>query len=202
MVLDVGGGNGDFLAFCGIDGIVLETLLGSDVTEIDSPKCQFVKYAGGTLPLRDRAVRTVVCLDALEHVPAQLRETFLEELRRVSDDRVTMTFPADSQSLYSVLLLVTRLYRRLGLNAVAERNLKEHMRFGLPRSEEVISSFVDSGWRVDSIREFSRLASFTMLVQYLLPFLAFRCLDRTLAHFLTKVSHGGTSYTYLTACRQ
>ena len=200
-VLDIGGGRGDFLIARGVHGVVLEMNEESALFGSTRFQGEFVRYDGGAFPFKDRAAPVVVSMDALEHVPKGQREGFLHEIRRVSDERVVMTFPSDRQHFTRALLFVSRVHRRINLGSVAEKSLLDHAAHGLPKGAEVIADFEKDGWSVDATWTFGIVLSFVMLLQYAVPICALTPLTKLLARMLRKRDIGEPSYVFLTARR-
>jgi hypothetical protein len=171
-VIDVGGGRGDFLGACSIDGVVLDMIEGRALFGKERPLCQLVRYGGGIFPVKDRAVPAVFSLDCLEHVPRNQRSEFLGELMRISSDKIVMTFPVGKQHFFRLLLVIATVHSIIRKTSVAEKSLREHAATGLPTGDDVISDFESRGWRVESERCFGYLSSLMMVLQYILPLMA------------------------------
>jgi hypothetical protein len=87
----------------------------------------------GPFPWHDAAFDTVVCVDTLEHMPADVRGAFVVELARVAARRVFISCPiaeaADRDALFR------QMYAAAGLEAPDWLN--EHDEHGLPTAAEV-----------------------------------------------------------------
>ncbi|KKL67498.1 hypothetical protein LCGC14_2134350, partial [marine sediment metagenome] len=68
-VLDVGGGNGEFLNKIGARGIVLEYSEINENLNHDNNDVKIQYYNGETFPFNDNEFSAAVCLDTLEHIP-------------------------------------------------------------------------------------------------------------------------------------
>jgi len=200
-VIDVGGGRGDFLRTCSIDGVVLDMIEEQALFGKERPPCQLVRYGGGIFPVKDRAVPVVLSLDCLEHVPQDQRREFLSELTRISSDKIVMTFPVGKQHFFRLLLVIARVHSVIRKTSVAEKSLREHAANGLPTGDDVISDLESRGWRVESERCFGYFSSMTMLLQYIFPLIAYRPMNRVWERMLSSLDFGPPSYLYLTAHR-
>ena len=125
-VLDVGG-----------RGHQMATLLRpAAVTSVNvEPPADLVVAAGEALPYPDATFDVVLSTDVLEHMPAGDRAAHLTELCRVARRRVVLCWPLGSpEKDRAELRLQARLRDELGLTLPF---LEEHIRFGLPREDEV-----------------------------------------------------------------
>jgi Methyltransferase domain len=171
MVLDVGGGRGDFFDFALCTGVVADlppnqSLFGG--SKISHPT---VYFDGVSLPFKNESFDTVVCLDTLEHVAKHRRSILIKELQRVSTGRIIMTFP-EQQFFLPVLRAVARLYDKLKISSFMQKSLEEHRKFGLPSSEEVLGSVDNEKWSTQVLTFMGRWATLFWIAQLLLPFLA------------------------------
>lgn len=94
-----------------------------------------------SLPFRSDSFPFVLCLDTLEHIPADRRGQAIEELKRVTSDRLVLHFPCDSgdggfAGSDANLAFQDAHVRTL---RVSEPNTEEHLSLGLPRLEEVLA---------------------------------------------------------------
>jgi hypothetical protein len=96
---------------------------------------RYVQALGGRLPFRDASFDAVAAHDTLEHVPAEHRRTFLDDLARVSGRFLLLNGPVHSDEAVAAERRIDQLWRE-GLGA-EEHALDEHLRLGLPRSELV-----------------------------------------------------------------
>jgi SAM-dependent methyltransferase len=95
------------------------------------------QFAPGPLPFKDSSFDTVLCLDALEHVPRPDREGFVQDLARVAARRLLVACPSTAAQPMDELL-----YRSFQQRGIATPSwLAEHFEHQLPTSEE-IASFV------------------------------------------------------------
>ena len=87
----------------------------------------------GPLPFGDAAFDTVVCLDVLEHVPPQDRESFVVELARVAARRVLLACPSEEGAWIDVML--RGMFTERGMPVPDWLN--EHDEHGLPTGVEI-----------------------------------------------------------------
>ncbi|MEY2513095.1 MAG: hypothetical protein QOJ89_453, partial [bacterium] len=126
-ILDVG---------CGPHGLACLApdvpFVGADVAFDGAPAASMVAVVldpGPLLPFADATFDTVLCLDVLEHVPADERAPFVAELARVAARRVVLACPTDAAQPLDDLLRA-RLDPQPGW-------LAEHGECGLPTEREV-----------------------------------------------------------------
>lgn len=102
----------------------------------------YVQASGVRLPFRDQAFDLVCSLDTLEHIPAEHRPAFLDELLRVTRDGLYLAFPFDSPSNRWAESLVVEYTNVLLKNPVPA--LLEHRQYGLPDRDSVTRVFARS----------------------------------------------------------
>jgi hypothetical protein len=126
-VLDVGDSSGYLEEFDdGLRSICLDLSMSDDPL----PGAVRVMGDGGALPFPDRSFEAVISSDALEHVPPDRREAFLEELCRVARKVVAVAAPFDTNGVRGAEDLVRR-YALLTLGREQDQ-LEEHLANGLP----------------------------------------------------------------------
>jgi hypothetical protein len=191
MILDVGGGRGDFFDFAICSGIIADLSPDKSLFGRVRVSYPFVPFDGVSLPFKDKSFDTVVCLDTLEHVSKGRRPVLMRELQRVSKSRIIVTFP-EQQFFFPVLFAVACLYDRLRLSSFMLKSLKEHSRFGLPSRDEVLSSVDADKWTAHHSRFMGRRATLFWITQLLFPFLATERVNKTAARVLSRIQdHGG-----------
>lgn len=186
-ILDVGGGRGDFFDFAHCSGTVADlppdqSLFGK--AKIPHP---IVHFDGVNLPFRDEAFDTIVCLDTLEHASKNRRSSLLQELQRVSSSRIILTFP-ERQFFLPVLLAVARLYDQLKISSFMRKSLDEHIRFGLPSSDEVLRNVDAEKWASRVLTIMGRRATLFWITQLFLPFLATPRVNKMAANMFSQSS--------------
>ncbi|MBZ0254734.1 methyltransferase domain-containing protein, partial [bacterium] len=138
-ILDVGGALGRLPLFYG--GVEIETI---DCAWEDSPWSRI--YDGKRLPYEDESFDVVVTIDTLEHVPPQMRKTFLQEVGRVSCDAALICGPFyDADVLQAEAALRDFAETQLELN---DRFLHEHAEYELPQVSIVSDEFSELGYSV------------------------------------------------------
>jgi len=202
QVVDVGGGSGDFFRHMSVDGLVADKDVDNSRIARNRIRCQFIRFDGKHLPFQDSSVPVIISLDTLEHIPPSDRSRFLAELRRVSSDKVVMSFPSDVQHFIRPLLAISRFHRIMGVGGIAEANLKEHMAYGLPKSAAVLSDFQECGWKVNTRQEFGMFLSILMVCQWTMPFLAFKSVNVFASRVTRKWRLRKPSYLYLVARKE
>jgi hypothetical protein len=126
-VLDVGcGPHGLACAFDDVPFVGTDVLYAHRV----APTMVAVRSRPGPLPFADGAFGTVLCLDVLEHVPAEQRPGFVLELGRVAAERLILGCPTSEAQPFDDFL-------RGQLGEPMPLWLAEHYECGLPTPEEV-----------------------------------------------------------------
>lgn len=198
MVLDVGGGRGDFLDFANCSGVVADLPPAKSLFGKTRYSNSTVHFDGVRLPFRDKSFETVVSLDTLEHVSQDKRSSFLLELQRVSRSRIILTFP-ERQFFLPVLEAVARLYAVLRISQFMRKSLEEHRRFGLPSSSEVLNDVNLEQWMVQVTAFMGRGATLFWISQLFIPVLATRTINSAVSRVLSKASeeNGSECLVYL-----
>ena len=129
-LLDVGSGpHGFACASPSVPFVGMDTLFPLPA----APSMVAIKNRPGPFPFRDGAFGTVISLDVLEHVPPGDRRGFVEEMTRVSANRVIVACP--SSEMAAIDDLVRDLFVRSG-RPVPDW-LSEHDEHGLPTPDEM-----------------------------------------------------------------
>lgn len=138
-ILDVGGGPGFLELF----------FPGSKVAVVDrfgTHEGNFVVADGARLPFADGAFDIVLTLDTLEHIPAEHREAFLRECRRVAGDYVVLSAPHATEGVeLAEQALQAFVTARFG---EVFGTLQEHIDNGLPHLEDTVRLLGGDGWNV------------------------------------------------------
>jgi hypothetical protein len=153
----------------GVGCILSEPFVGIDIAFEAAPVAPMfgVQYSGGRLPFKTAAFHTVLSIDAYEHVPPAFRIEFLNELARVSAQRVVLAFPADAAAVESDRFM-QHLYRHLNLGEPAW--LREHEEHGMPSSAEAEATLGTlGGWRWREVPTSGNLVSLLLLLADVLP---------------------------------
>lgn len=116
-VLDVGGSLKELAQFLPAKIKLFSTdVVGGDII-----------YDGHTLPFRNKSVETVVSIDTIEHIPASVRQPFIQELIRVAKKKVIIAAPMGTAAHI----------KTEKSEPFPDQYLIEHIRFGLPSVEEI-----------------------------------------------------------------
>jgi len=135
-VLDVGGHPGFISVFLPEDDtFILDTL------PSEGRNC--VQGDGARLPFKDDSFDLVVSVDTLEHISSDQRLVFLEEQLRASRDYVLLAAPFEDENIS----LAERIVNEFFIKKIGHPNdsLEEHFTHGLPRLDETLSFFDESG---------------------------------------------------------
>ena len=127
-----------------------------------------VRTDPGRFPWADGAFDTVVCLDVLEHVPAQERSSLVAECARVAARRVLLACPTDTAVNADEFFV--QLYRSRGEEPPAWLN--EHMEFGLPTVAELEAACAVPRFRPKRWPQVNGLLASLLVVGDLHPFFA------------------------------
>jgi Methyltransferase domain len=125
-LLDIGGRPGELQSF----------LLSTRVFAANVDRPADVLFDGHELPFHDQAFEAVTSLDVLEHVPPADRIRHVEELTRITAERVVLCTPLGSPEHVEAERALDRWYRE----QTGRRHpfLQEHLEHGLPREEELL----------------------------------------------------------------
>ncbi len=114
---------------------------------LDQPVCPLPGYFQGDgrrLQFADQCFDLVISCDALEHVPAEDRRAFWQELLRVSRAGVLLTAPfAHPQVVAGEQFLFAYIYRET--NGFEQRQLREHAAYGLPDLDATLALLGELG---------------------------------------------------------
>ncbi|HJZ05716.1 hypothetical protein A2634_04970 [Candidatus Amesbacteria bacterium RIFCSPHIGHO2_01_FULL_48_32] len=110
-------------------------------------RMRMVPYRGYTLPLPDRSFDVCICVDTLEHIPAQHRSHFMSELLRVTKARLYLTFPSGRMAASADSILASYYKANYGHDFPY---LHEHQLYTLPQSSIVDSQISAAGWETSS----------------------------------------------------
>lgn len=139
-ILDVGGHSSPLKHFLPEDTVVLLDVepVGS-LTSIEFSFDEYVRGSGAALPFRDMAFDIVTAHDTLEHVPAEFRTAFLEEILRVAGEFVILGGPLWSPEVAQAEARLDSFVR----NTLQwdQPFLREHIELGLPEPEMIEAFF-------------------------------------------------------------
>lgn len=121
-ILDVGG----------YPGLISEFLPQEETYVLDIMHCDLPSYIQGdgtSLPFRDNSFDVVTSLDVYEHISAERRALFIDELSRVSRDLLILSAPFKDRDVE----LAEQLLYEYVVRVFGEfPTLKEHLDYGLP----------------------------------------------------------------------
>ncbi|PWT88550.1 MAG: hypothetical protein C5B54_10455 [Acidobacteria bacterium] len=96
-----------------------------------------LRASGVKLPFVNEAFELVVNTDVLEHMPGEMRPSFLQEVARVSSKYLIVGFPHRTAAALEADQLLTEFIRKI----TGEEHvfLKDHLNYGLPEPLEIKS---------------------------------------------------------------
>ncbi len=95
-----------------------------------------VMATGMELPFRDGSCEAVVSADTREHIPKAKRHPFIDEMLRVASRRVVICAPLGTEGHIEHEKYI---YEKSKLDEASRKYLAEHIGFGLPTPEELLS---------------------------------------------------------------
>lgn len=131
-ILDVGSGS------LGITPYLKKSVTGID-QDFTGPNSLFLHRVKGTalkLPLNDNSFDASICVDVLEHIPKKFRRRVINELIRVAKKRIYIVAPCEKHSEKEDRVIFEYIK---GKNRVSDPFLSEHIKYGLPNEEEILS---------------------------------------------------------------
>ena len=128
-VLDVGGELNQLANFCKPKKIVVVNL------EKSREKSDIV-IKKGKLPFGGGSFSTVCAIDVLEHIPPKNRQAFIDDLLRVAQKKVILSFPLGTRNH---LIYEKQLANMLKSKGIDVTYLNQHLKFGLPSLADIKS---------------------------------------------------------------
>lgn len=122
-VLDVGGELNHLSQFVKTQKLVVANLNTGDVIINKSD-----------LPFAKNSFDVVCAIDVLEHIPKNDRRKFVANLVKITKDKVIMSFPLGTTSH---IIYENKIQKYLLKKRVDVAYLKEHIKYGLPKMEEI-----------------------------------------------------------------
>lgn len=98
-------------------------------------KLQRITGIGSKIPFADKSFDVVICVDILEHVDKSERKKIIAEMTRVAAKEVIVAVPTGNKSLEQDKELATLIDYPF---------FKEHLKFGLPTVDEIMSLMGDN----------------------------------------------------------
>jgi hypothetical protein len=140
VVLDVGGLSPDRVGrtqWLPLQRILKEKSYVTDL--LYCPLRKFVQGDGLFLPFKTGSFDVVSALDVIEHIPAEQRPAFIEELARVSRSGVVLSAPFKEERLEQVEWIIFKQIKEL--YGAEHQQLLEHKKHGLPEVEAISLGF-------------------------------------------------------------
>lgn len=135
-ILDVGGHS---TTMEGKPWLPIKEFLPEDKTSVvDIPVCDipaYIRGSGDKLPFKKDSFDIVTCQDVLEHIPAEKREEFIQNLIETGKDYIIIGCPFYSEnSALSEKIFFEYIKNKIGGE---HHHLKEHITNGLPKIEDI-----------------------------------------------------------------
>lgn len=150
--------NGDSILEVGSGSIGIAPYINRDVIGVDKnfvgkshPKIKQVISDATNLPFTDKSFDYVVSTDVLEHIPRDKRKEAIYEWLRLAKKELILAFPEGKKSEIHDKELYEEFKKR-DLNDYSEKFFKEHVEFGLPKADEVLS-WIKNDDRVIDVKE-------------------------------------------------
>lgn len=122
-VLDVGGELGQLKKFSSAEKIIVANLHEGDIP-----------FDGKHLPLDDESFSVVTAIDVLEHIQKSERKAFIQELWRVTKDRLFISFPLGTPEHVQAEKDELKKLQNVGQSV---EYLEEHVQCGLPAEKDI-----------------------------------------------------------------
>lgn len=123
-VVDIGGELNHLSQFCSPKKIVVANLNTGDVI-----------ISKNKLPFSANSFDVACSIDVLEHIPKDKRKDFIENLIKISNNKVILSFPIGTKSHMEY---ETKIQKILASKNYDIKYLKEHIKYGLPEKNEVL----------------------------------------------------------------
>lgn len=121
----------------GITTYLKKAVIGIDTDFDYSKKNKYLAPLKGSalnLPLKDKTADYVLSVDMLEHIPPDKRSKAISEMVRITKQKLYLSCPCDKKSEEIDKNLDDYYHQKHGRRYPY---LKEHLEYGLPRSEEI-----------------------------------------------------------------
>ena len=141
-ILDAGCGNHGLAAF-----MPTAKITGVDILPPDEIAAT-LKYVHGSildLPFDDLSFDIAVSVDVLEHLPADLRETAVQQLIRIARQAIVITFPAGEYARTIDSAFAAELQSR---NQPLPEWLEEHLRDRYPEARDIVAAIESESSRL------------------------------------------------------
>lgn len=138
VVLDVGGELNQLSQFSSPKDILVANLQ-------QSQEKSDVVIKEDKLPFKTGSYSTLCAIDVLEHIPANSRKKFITELLRVASKKVILSFPVGTKSHTEYEKQIEKWLKKRGHDVTY---LKEHIEYGLPTRDEIITITKDQNVQI------------------------------------------------------
>lgn len=126
-VVDIGGQLDMLSRFCDVSSVTVANLESSE-------EKSDVTIKRGKLPFDDNSFEASCAIDVLEHIAKKDRAGFIYELTRISKEKAILSFPIGTPQHISYEGEIQKWLENKGHNV---SYLKEHIKYGLPKKEEI-----------------------------------------------------------------
>ncbi len=151
-ILDVGGG------VKGLNRFVKNKVVVTNLAEGD------VLADGRALPFADNSFAVVTSIDVLEHIPPQDRGKFIDQLKRVAQKMVVLSFPLGTKEHFEAEKSLKEFLKKRNEEI---SYLEEHLKNGLPTIEEIKAILKNDSYQIFFGEDF-RLNNFLFKLQFVL----------------------------------
>ncbi len=133
LILEIGSGA------IGIAPYLNREVVGAD-RDFSGKECSILKQVVAdalNLPFADKSFDFVIASDVLEHIPQEKRKKAIKEWLRVAKNELIIAFPEGIEAEKQDRELYEEFKKRKCLDC-AEKFFQDHLKYGLPKVEEVI----------------------------------------------------------------
>lgn len=153
VIVEVGSGSRGISAYAGLPSFGVDVAFNS---EVEPGLQQRICTSGDSLPFNDGSVEVVLCVDMLEHVPAEIRPGIVAEMFRVvSPGGVVYVAVPFGKAAEAADRRVHEAY--LKSKGEVHSMLVDHVEHGLPSRDEIVSLMEDiassKGWSVQCMEK-------------------------------------------------
>lgn len=136
----------------GVAPYINKQVIGVDKTFIGKSHSLLKQVIGDgiSLPFADKSFDFVVSSDVLEHISPENRKKAVLEWLRVAKKELIIAFPEGKKSEIQDKELYEE-FKKKGLSDYSEKFFKEHLEYGLPRIEEVVTWLKSKDQQVKSV---------------------------------------------------
>jgi SAM-dependent methyltransferase len=136
-IIDVGCGNlGGIAPFVDVTNNEV-ALYDDDLGDYRLEKVTYHKGSILNMPFASESYDFTICIDVLEHLPANLRNDAVKELLRITNSKLIIAFPEGELSVKSDKLVCTVFEK---ITRKKHIFLREHAKYGLPEQTKILSA--------------------------------------------------------------